>query len=255
MQINTISIIGGLGAMGQFFKSRFERQGSRVETLDNPLTEENIRNTIPGCDAVLLATPTHACEEVLQKISDYLDSSTILADICSVKMRPLKIMLKMHSGPVVGTHPLFGPNPENEEILKTAIVPGREESANKSIHFLMQAIGLAPFTTTAEEHDRALAFIQGLNFVSTVSYLAAIPSEDSIKEFLTPSFRRRLEASQKMLTQDWEMFENIFEANPYSQEAVRQLRSYLNLASAGELDLLRDKASWWWDVKNTGGGS
>jgi len=254
MQIDKISIIGGLGAMGQFFKSRLEQQGIGVEILENPLTRENIQDTIPGSDVVLLATPTHACEEVLQKIAEYLDSSTILTDICSVKMRPLKLMLQMHSGPVVGTHPLFGPNPENEEILKTAIVPGRDESANNSVFYLMETIGLTPFTTTAEEHDRSLAFIQGLNFVSTVSYLAAIPSESSIKEFLTPSFRRRLEASQKMLTQDWEMFENIFEANPYSQEAVRQLRSYLNLASAGELDLLRDKASWWWDEENKGGG-
>ena len=255
MNINKITIIGGQGAMGQFFKSRFQDRGLSVHVLDQPLSRESIRDSVPNSDVVLLATPTHACKEVMHEIKEFLHVDTILADICSVKLTPLKAMQDLHSGPVVGTHPLFGPQPEESDILKTAIVPCAEEEADRKIFALMEDIGLAPFSTTADEHDRALAFIQGLNFVSTVSYLAAIPSEESIKQFLTPSFHRRLQASKKMLTQDWEMFENLFETNPYSQETVRQLRSYLNLASAGELDLLRDKASWWWNDENTGGGT
>jgi len=255
MNIDKITIIGGLGAMGQFFQSRLEKRGFSIHVLDQPLEQENIQNCVPCSELVLLATPTHACEHVLRQIQGYLQQNTILADICSVKITPLKIMQDLHSGPVVGTHPLFGPAPEENDTLKTAIVPSTNDRADQNIFALLRDIGLAPFSTTAEEHDRALAFIQGLNFVSTVTYLAAIPSEEHIKQFMTPSFHRRLQAAQKMLTQDWEMFENLFETNPHSQEAVRQLRSYLNLASAGEMDILRDKASWWWNEEDTGGGT
>ena len=38
---------------------------------------------------------------------------------------------------------------------------------------LFIGLGFAPFTTTAQEHDKAMAYVQGLNFISTVAYLAA----------------------------------------------------------------------------------
>ncbi len=49
-----------------------------------------------------------------------------------------------------------------------------------------------------------------------------------------------------MLTQDTELFEIISEANPYLQETNRKFMSYLGLAAGGELDLLADRAQWWW---------
>lgn len=67
-----------------------------------------------------------------------------------------------------------------------------------------------------------------------------------VEKFLTPSFYRRLDAARKMLTEDSELFQNILEENPYSLEVIRHFRSFLNLAAAGELDLLQDKANWWW---------
>jgi prephenate dehydrogenase len=44
----------------------------------------------------------------------------------------------------------------------------------------------------------------------------------------------------------------MFEANPYSQDAVRHFRRFLNLAAAGDMDLLQDMAAWWWRAETTG---
>lgn len=240
--------------MGQFFLERFQRQGTIVQVLDKPLIREKMHSSISPADLVLLATPIQACEFILTEIQSFIQNSTILADICSVKSKPLELMLEMHSGPVVGTHPLFGPDPEPGDTLKTAVIPGRDKKAEESVFCLIQSIGLTPFKTSAKEHDQALAFIQGLNFVSTLSYLATTPPEENIKEFITPSFRRRLKAAHKMLTQDFEMFEDMFELNPYSQEIVHKFSSHLNLAAAGELNLLKEKASWWWSEQDKGEG-
>ena len=40
---------------------------------------------------------------------------------------------------------------------------------------------------------------------------------------------------------------SLFEANPHSHEAVRQYRQMLNLAAAGDIDLLCRRAQWWWE--------
>jgi prephenate dehydrogenase len=96
-----------------------------------------------------------------------------------------------------------------------------------------------------------MAFIQGLNYTTTVAYLAAARDVDGIENFVTPSFRRRLDSAAKMLTKDTELFEVISEANPYMQEVSRKYISYLSLAAGGDLDLLADRAQWWWRSDET----
>ena len=57
-----------------------------------------------------------------------------------------------------------------------------------------------------------------------------------------------------MLTKDAELFEGLFEANPFAQDAVRQYRSMLNIAAGGDVSVLVDRALWWWRSENTTGG-
>ena len=89
------------------------------------------------------------------------------------------------------------------------------------------------------------AVIQGLNFVTTVSYLSVLAHDKGVKQFLTPSFERRLEAARKMVTQDAELFTMLFETNPFSQDAVRSYRNYLHVAAGGDIDILVERAKWW----------
>ncbi len=93
-------------------------------------------------------------------------------------------------------------------------MPGREsdETAARKVCSLFNACGYVCFDSTAEEHDRSMAFVQGLNFTSTVAFLAAARDVDGIENFITPSFQRRLDSARKMMTQDMELFEVISEA-------------------------------------------
>ncbi|MCF8040326.1 MAG: prephenate dehydrogenase/arogenate dehydrogenase family protein [Desulfohalobiaceae bacterium] len=252
--IHSISIIGAKGAMGRFFRERLNRMGYLVRALDRPLPEDSLLQAGLNSNLVLLAVPIRAMEDVLQDIKRHLPTGSILADICSVKIRPLQLMLGSHPGPVVGLHPLFGPDADASRPLKVALVPGRDRQAGNEVRDLLSSTGFRPFETSAEEHDQAMALIQGLNFVTTVSYLSAASESPGLEKFLTPSFERRLQAASKMLTEDGELFQDLFEINPFSQDAVRSYRSYLNLAAAGELDLLNDKACWWWSVEKEEGG-
>ena len=110
----------------------------------------------------------------------------------------------------------------------------------------MTLLGFDPFYTTADTHDAAVAQIQGLNFVTTLAYLATLAQQPEIEDFLTPSFRRRLDAAESLMNRDAEMFTGLFEANPYGQDAVRRFRNFLHVAAGGDVDLLVDHARWWW---------
>lgn len=244
VRITRCCVIGSRGRMGRLFASRLQTAGVSVTGLDRPLEKQGLAEALPGQDLVLLAVPVPVLEDVLFRCAAHLSPETILMDICSVKILPMAMMLKAHAGPVVGTHPLFGPAPDQDT--RVAVTPGRGDQALAAVMDLLAGLGFTPFPTTPEIHDRAMAAVQGLNFVTTCAYLSALAGDESIESFLTPSFARRLEAARKMLTEDAAMFADLFEVNPYSQDAVRLFRSHLNLAAGGDVDVLAQRAGWWW---------
>jgi prephenate dehydrogenase len=244
-------VIGSRGRMGGLFVSRLQATGHQVTGLDQPLEKQRLAEVLPAQDLVLLAVPVLALEDVLARCTDHLSPETILMDICSVKTLPMSLMLKHHTGPVVGAHPLFGQEPGNEA--RVAVTSGRDARAMSAVVDVLKRLGFVPFETSAEIHDRAMAAVQGLNFVTTCAYLSALAGDESIRSFLTPSFMRRLEAARKMFTEDAAMFADLFEVNPFSQDAVRLFRSHLNLAAGGDVDLLAQRTGWWWQDQQTGG--
>ncbi|MGE4263667.1 MAG: prephenate dehydrogenase/arogenate dehydrogenase family protein [Desulfovibrio sp.] len=249
--ITHIAIVGARGQMGALFVRAFHKAGYAVTTLDRPYSNEAIRAALSGpdgagADLVLLSVPVTAIRQVAETLAPFMKPGAILCDVCSVKVNPLRQMLEAYAGPVVGTHPLFGPViPEGFEP-RVAVTPGRGEGAAEAVSDVFARSGFVPFASPAEEHDRAMAVVQGLNFITTTAYLAAARQTPGIENFRTPSFERRLEAARKMLTQDRELFQLISEDNPFLQETVRQFTAYLDLAAGGDLDLLSARASWWW---------
>ena len=250
---SSIVIIGAKGQMGARFVRRFREAGNPVTEFDHPLDLAALPDAVRKAALVLLCVPITAMNSVVEAVAPHLTPTTILADVCSVKVLPLTAMLERTTTPVVGTHPLFGPTTLDAE-LRIAVTPGRDAQASDNLSDYFRELGFTPFTTTADEHDRAMAYIQGLNFVTTVAYLCASPLETGIERFFTPSFGRRMEAATKMITQDAALFATMFEANPHSLEAVRMFRSYLNVAAGGDLELLSQKALWWWRTQHDAGG-
>lgn len=246
--IHNIAIVGANGQMGGLFTTEFSAIGCHVTPLNRPYSDADIKAALADCDLLILSVPVTAMELVLDQMVPHLAPTTILCDVGSVKVQPMKAMLEKYDGPVVGTHPLFGPVIPDGFEPKVAVMPGRPDDSEAAarVSALLKACGYTCFDSTAEDHDKAMAFIQGLNYTSTVAFLAAARDVDGIENYVTPSFNRRLDAARKMLTTDGELFEIISEANPFLQETNRKFMSYLSLAAGGDLDLLADRAQWWW---------
>ncbi len=244
-----VLIAGHKGRMGLFFMRKLKKLGLNIRGIDGPLQEEELAKICLDVHLVLLCVPAAVLPKLLVQLCPHLQKSCILTDITSVKVQPLENMQQCWKGPIVGTHPLFGPKPPKGSDLPVAIVPteNTQEIHTDFVESIFIAIGCRTFRCTAEKHDKAMAAIQNLNFITSLAYFATLAQDEDLLPFLTPSFKRRQEAAQKMLTEDGELFKGLFDANPYSHEYVRKYRSFLNVAAGGDIDLLSKRATWWWD--------
>lgn len=241
-------IVGCQGRMGKMLSQRARAAGLEVSGVDQPLEPNAVKSACADATLALLCVPAAHLEETLGKIAPFLAQNAIMADITSVKEAPMRQMEKHWPGAVVGTHPLFGPQAAPDSDLPVAIIAGKNVSATQTgeVAAFFRKFGCRVFKTTASQHDKAMAKIQNMNFITNLAYFAAIAGQRDLLPFLTPSFERRKQAAAKMLTEDAEMFTGLFEANPHSHEAVRQYRKMLNLAASGDIDLLCHRAQWWW---------
>ena len=245
---DTVLIVGARGQMGGMLSRRFRESGRVTVDVDVPLDGQTLHEACGRAQIVLLCVPYAALAEVLRRVVPHMRPGTVLADVTSVKELPMHQMERAWSGPVVGTHPLFGPVTAPGQELRVAVTPGRSstEDALHRVETLFTDCGCRVLRVTARQHDQAAARIQSMNFISTMVYLAMLAEDESLLPFLTPSFQRRLAAGRKMIMEDAQLFSGLFEANPYSQDVVRQYTTLLGVAAAGDIDLLIHRAQWWW---------
>ncbi len=269
-----IAIIGHKGRMGALLVRRLE-QGNEAHpervhevvgidrTEAEPLTPERLAPIVQGADVIILCVLASAMREVCAMVGPLLEPWQVLSDIASVKVQPMQMMERYYAGPVVGTHPLFGPSPSKGSAgqMPVAItasqrvqvdaegneVPTVEEEHIRKVEEIFDRIGATTFRATANEHDRSMAAIQGLNYISTLAYFATLAHDETLLPYVTPSFRRRMDASRSLLDADGKLFMGMFEANPHSQEMVRAFRTYLAVAASGDVDVLLQRALWWWE--------
>ena len=261
-----IALIGHRGRMGTMLMRRWREAGYEVRGADretgsarvstrsagptaNAIAPHALAEAARNAEIVGLCVPAGVLPALLADLRPLLDSRQVLFDITSVKVLPMEQMEAVHRGPVVGTHPLFGPEPAPDD-LTVAVTPGHnaDEDHLRLVEGLYTAFGCRVFRTTAEKHDRGAAFVQGLNFISSAAYLASLAERDDLLPFLTPSFRRRLEGARKLLIEDGDMFQGFTSANPMTKDAVHTFRLFLDLAESGGLpDVLR-RARWWYET-------
>ena len=117
-------------------------------------------------DIIILAVPVQQLRSALEALAPHLLPGTLVVDVCSVKVRPVATLLELvpEHCDILGSHPLFGPQSARAGIAgsRIALVPVRGDSDRRVAAFLRSRLGLKVVWTTAENHDRDMAFVQGL---------------------------------------------------------------------------------------------
>lgn len=191
---------------------------------------------VGGCDLVILAVPIGTLASVLSELRPHLRPGSIVMDVVSVKMVPAQIMMAELPPfvDIVGAHPLFGPQSARDGIAgrKIVLCPIRGRSARTIAAFLKSVLGLEIYITSAENHDKEAAVVQGLTHLiaNVLMRMEPLPTR-----FTTVSFDLLMEATEMVRYDAASVFHAIENENPFAT-SVRQRFFALADVVKGELD-------------------
>jgi prephenate dehydrogenase len=183
-------------------------------------------------EIVIVAVPVRAMREVFAQIAPYLRDGALVIDVGSVKMLPSQWMRDLLPPTVdlVATHPLFGPQSAKNGLagLRLVVCPIRGGRAEKVAQF-GRDLGLTVTVTTAEEHDREMAYVQALTHLIGRSLVNLNIPDEQLK---TPSYQHLLELCGLIGSDTFELFTAIQTQNPFASEIaeafVAQARGLLD---------------------------
>lgn len=179
---------------------------------------------IARCDVVVLAVPVSCMSEVIRCLRPHLQPGTIVIDVGSVKIEPVRTMLAELPPDVeiIGSHPLFGPQSAKDGVAGHRIawcpVRGSRRTAGRIAAFLRHVLKLDVIRTTPDEHDRQMAVVQGLTHLIAK---VLVRMEPLPTRMATRSFDLILQATDMVRYDAPAVYEAIERANPHSA-AVRE---------------------------------
>ncbi|MBN2706500.1 MAG: bifunctional chorismate mutase/prephenate dehydrogenase [Deltaproteobacteria bacterium] len=237
-----ILLVGGGGAMGRLFARWFKASGYEVRILEVG-DWDRVDELCAGLDMALVSVPIAETVNTVKRLAPHLHEACILADLTSVKEPTVKAMLANFSGPVLGFHPMFGPDTPSMERQIVVVTPGRESLENRWPAEQFAAWGGVVVRADAVEHDEIMAVVQALRHFATFTfgrflYQRRIDLNRTL-EFSSPIYRLELDMVGRLFAQDPELYSEIIFATP---ERLEPLRSYLE-SFKNNLAMLADEGS------------
>lgn len=249
-----ITIIGGYGRMGRLFQEQFSAVGHNVSVLEHE-DWEYADQLLNSAELVLVSVPIEYTVDVIKRAAKYLAPTTALCDITSIKTQSTQAMLEYHSGPVMGLHPMFGPNIKSFLGQKVVICPGRNNDAFQWLLGLIKNQGCELIVCTPEEHDQIMVIIQAVQHFCRLSFgiflaEARIDIEQSLL-ISTPSYRQQIDSIKRLLSQNSHLCVDIILATEERCEAINSLaNTYSRLA---ELVRMKDRDALIQEFESTQG--
>lgn len=178
---------------------------------------------------IIPSIPAQFFEEFFSKNANHINPDALVIDVCSVKQQPLQMLEKLlpNTCQIIGTHPMFGPASiqKNNGIsgLPCVVCPVRvdEQTFADLALFLRETLKLKVLERTPEEHDREMAFVQGLShYIGRVMDIMRIPQS----ELSTLAYDDLLDMKRVQGGDSWDLFSSIMKQNPYARDVNEQFK-------------------------------
>ncbi|WP_421198008.1 bifunctional chorismate mutase/prephenate dehydrogenase [Aeromonas enteropelogenes] len=222
--LGKVVIIGGQGQLGRLFGNLFSLSGYRVETIEQedwPRADE----ILADAGLVMVAVPIDITCQIIDRLGN-LPARCLLVDVTSVKEAPLEHMLAVHKGPVLGLHPMFGPDVAS--LAKQVIVccQGRDGAASQWLLDQMTIWGARLQQVEAKAHDEAMTLIQALRHFATFAYGWHLSREqaniDRLLNLSSPIYRLELAMVGRLFAQDPHLYADIILSSPQNLAMIRR---------------------------------
>lgn len=176
--------------------------------------------TAAAQDLILPLVPISQLEQVLQDMVPFLKKRAIVADCCSVKIKPVEAMLKHlpEQVSILATHPMFGPDSASDTLFgsKLVLCPVRiSNTVYAPIKLYLEKHGLKLIETTPEAHDEQIS--RSL-FLAHFIGRALIEIEATPLDIDTKGYRRLMKILLTVENDSWQLFEDMYQHNPYAEE-------------------------------------
>ncbi|MDD0823963.1 bifunctional chorismate mutase/prephenate dehydrogenase [Mannheimia sp. AT1] len=225
--IQKIVIVGGKGKLGGLFGHYLTLSGYQVEALGSQ-DWDNAATILANTDVVIVCVPIAKTNETIERLQPYLTENMILADLTSVKAQPLRKMLEVHSGAVVGLHPMFGPDITSMAKQVIACCHGRLPERYEWLIEQMKIWGAKVEQIDAQEHDNAMTYIQALRHFSTFTFGLHLSHQPvqlaQLLALSSPIYRLELAMIGRLFAQDGSLYADIIADKPENIATIEALK-------------------------------
>ncbi|MBQ2266881.1 MAG: bifunctional chorismate mutase/prephenate dehydrogenase [Succinivibrio sp.] len=235
-----VVIVGGNGGMGRIFASYFENSGYKVFSFGHRGWDK-APEYLKTAKIVIVSVPIDITIDVIKRLSPMLKSDQILCDFTSVKGPIVEAMMQYHKGPVLGLHPMFGPDVKSLVKQVVVTVPERDEKASQFLVEQLRIWGATICKCSAKEHDEAMSIIQALRHFSTYSYGTFLqkiaPKLQKLKDLSSPIYRLELMMVGRLFAQDPRLYADIIMSSEANYELIK---SFVESVTK-ELEVIKNK--------------
>lgn len=202
---------------------------SKDKKIDNKIFFD--LNHVCKCKWLFLSIPISEMISVLNNIKKHITKNTIVIDVCSVKVLPVKWMKKiLKKQQIIATHPMFGPDStSNGTYLYDMNMMMYNISTNiddyNIFKLFWQKLGVNVIEITPDLHDKYCAYTICYNHLigRIGQYIGIKPTPIDTK-----GFSIIYNAMQYVVNDSMQLFVDMQSYNPYSQNMRKKfLKAYL----------------------------
>ncbi|MEZ9566450.1 bifunctional chorismate mutase/prephenate dehydrogenase [Vibrio artabrorum] len=243
-ELRSVVIVGGNGQLGGLFGRMFKLSGYQVKILGSQ-DWDRADEILESAGLVVVTVPIHLTEGVIAKLGN-LPSDCILCDLTSIKSKPLQAMMNIHQGPVVGLHPMFGPDVPS---LAKQVIVYSDGRGSESYQWLLNQFGIwgaSLCQMDAAEHDHGMTLIQALRHFTSFAYGLHLskenPNIDQLLKLSSPIYRLEIAMVGRLFAQDPNLYGDIILSSDENIEMIR--RFHRRFGEALEILDGKDKAKF-----------
>lgn len=225
-ELSPCVVVGGSGRMGQWFTTLLRACDISVEGIDEHSSSGEWASKLGNAKTVIVTVPIHITCDVMRRVLDAVNPTSLLTDLTSIKSPVMEIM-RAHHGEVVGLHPMCAPNVYGLHGQTVVWCEQRGGQRTEVLRRVLSQLGAELVPLSAEQHDKLMSLIQiGNHFQSVVlAYTAnslGVSAADALK-VASPIYKIRMQLMGRILAQDPALYVDMFRENPGAREVLELL--------------------------------
>ncbi len=263
----TVGIVGlGLigGSLAKAFRENTDHTILACDKDPGVLVAANLNGIINGnltdesigtCDRIILCMYPEACVQYVKENADKIKKGAVVSDVCGTKQyicSELEPMAKAYGFKFIGTHPMAGTQYTGFSHSKATMFKGASiifctdgsadelDSLEETKKFFFSAGFSQAVFTTAEKHDRQIAYTSQLAHIVSNAYIKS-PTAQTHKGFSAGSFKDMTRVASLNVSMWSELFLENKESLLYEIELlIDNLRQYGDAIRADDKEKLKE---------------